>query len=204
MKNLIQAASVLLMDLASTAVFLVVLMVTNRVPALAPYGVQIGIGSGIVFGVGQIGVQLARKRPVGIMQWLSLALVIGFGGASLITHDPRFVMFKPTIIYCIVGAVMLKPGWMNRYLPPIAQETVPDLGFAFGFIWAGLMFFSAALNVGAIALHINLLTWAAFLSVYGIASKLGLFLIQYAVMRFIGRRRYRAREALLAAAPLAA
>lgn len=204
MKTLFQAASVLLLDLASTFVFLVVLLVTQRVPVLAPYGVTIGIVCGIVFGIGQITVELARKKPVGVMQWLSLALVIGFGGASLITHDPRFVMFKPTIIYCIVGAVMLKRGWMNRYLPPVAQEIVPDLGLAFGYIWAGLMFFSAALNFAAVAMHLNVIVWATFMSIYATGSKLALFLIQYATMRFIGVRRRRAQDAQASGAATAA
>jgi intracellular septation protein len=199
MKSLFQAASVLLLDLASTAVFLVVVLVTNRFPLLAHYSVQVGIVSGFVFGIGQIMVQMLRRKPVGVMQWLSLALVIGFGGASLITHDPRFVMFKPTIIYCIVGAVMLKPGWMNRYLPPVAQELLPDLGVVFGYVWAGLMFASAGLNLAAVVLHLDVVVWAAFMSVYAIVSKAGLFLIQYAIMRFIGVRRRRRMD--MAAAP---
>jgi len=199
MMTLLSSARVLLLDMASTFVFLVVLLVTNKIPALAPYGLPIGIVGGILFGVGQIGIELARKKPVGVMQWLSLALVIGFGGASLITHDPRFVMFKPSIIYVIVGIVMLKPGWMNRYLPPEAQQHVPDLGVAFGFVWAGLMFLSAVLNLGAVLLHLNVIAWASFMSIYAIASKASLFLIQYATMRFVGVRRYRAREAMGAA-----
>jgi len=42
---------------------------------------------------------------------------------------------------------MLKPGWMNRYLPERAMEIVPDVGVVFGYIWSGLMFFSAGLNL---------------------------------------------------------
>jgi intracellular septation protein A len=201
--SLLSSARVLLLDMASTFVFLVVLLVTNKIPALAPYGLPIGIVLGILFGIGQIGVELARKKPVGVMQWLSLALVIGFGGASLITHDPRFVMFKPSIIYVIVGVVMLKPGWMNRYLPPEAQQYVPDLGFAFGFVWAGLMFASAVLNLAAILFRLDVVAWASFMSIYAIASKGGLFLIQYGVMRFVGRRRFRAREAVAAGTAVA-
>ncbi len=54
-------------------------------------------------------------------------------------------------------------------------------------------------------LHLNVVAWAAFMSIYATASKLTLFLIQYAVMRFIGRRRHLAREAMGgAAAPIAA
>ena len=101
----------------------------------------------------------------------------------------------PSVIYLIVGIVMLKPGWMNRYLPPVAIELVPDVAFIFGFVWAGLMFFSAALNL-IVALNFNVVTWSAFMSIYGIVSKAALFLIGYATMRTIGVRRRRAQMAL--------
>jgi intracellular septation protein len=103
-------------------------------------------------------------------------------------------MLKPTVIYVVVGVVMLKRGWMNRYLPPIALATVPDLGILFGYVWAGLMFFSAALNI-ALALSLDVATWAAVKSVWAIGSKVGLFLIQYAVMKTTGVRRARAMMA---------
>ena len=193
MKSLFQSAQVLLLDLASTFVFLLIVLVTKST--------TVGIVAGMAFGVGQITVELIRKKPVGVMQWLSLALVIGFGGISLITHDPRFIMVKPTLIYLIVGGVMCKPGWMNRYLPPIAQEIVPDLGFAFGYVWAGLMFLSAVLNLGAVALHLDVVAWAAFMSLWASGSKIALFLVQYAIMRLVAVRRRRAQEAAQAAQP---
>ena len=149
------------------------------------------VALGVALGVAQIGWEFVRKRPIDTMQWLSLFLVVGAGTATLITNDPRFVMVKPSLIYLVVGVVMLKPGWMNRYLPPVAKELVPDIAFIFGFIWSGLMFFSAALNL-VVALNFSVVTWASFMSVYGIVSKLGLFLIQYAVMRYVGIRRRRA------------
>jgi intracellular septation protein len=117
--------------------------------------------------------------------------VVVSGAATMLTNDARFVMLKPTVIYCIVGAYMLRPGWMNRYLPPIAVAVVPDLAYIFGFVWAGLMFGSAALNI-ALALTLDPVTWATTMSIWGIASKLALFLIQYATMRTIGVRRGRA------------
>jgi len=88
----------------------------------------------------------------------------------------------------------LRPGWMNRYLPPIAVQTVPDLAYLFGFIWAGLMFLSAVLNI-ALALTLDPVSWSAAMSIWGIASKVALFLIQYATMRLIGRRRVMAMSA---------
>ena len=98
-------------------------------------------------------------------------------------------MLKPSVIYTIVGIVMLKPGWMNRYLPPVAIEIVPDIAFIFGFIWAGLMFFSASLNQ-IVALNFSVVTWASFMSIYGIVSKVALVLIGFVTMRTIGMRRH--------------
>jgi intracellular septation protein A len=191
MRDLFAAAKLLLLDLASTVFFLVVFLLSKNIP--------LAVALGVALGVAQIGWEFVRKRPIDTMQWLSLFLVVGAGTATLITNDPRFVMVKPSLIYLVVGVVMLKPGWMNRYLPPVAKELVPDLAFIFGFIWSGLMFFSAALNV-IVALNFSVVTWASFMSVYGIVSKLGLFLIQYATMRYIGLRRRRAVPSPAAAA----
>jgi len=187
MRNLFAAAKLLLLDLASTLFFLVLYLLTKNIP--------LAVVLGVALGVGQIGWELVRRKPIDTMQWLSLFLVIAAGTATLITNDPRFVMLKPSLIYLIVGMVMLKPGWMNRYLPPIAKELVPDIAFIFGFVWAGLMFFSAALNI-LVAMTFSVATWASFMSAYGIASKLGLFLLQYGTMRYIGVRRRRAMPSL--------
>ncbi|CAN5697176.1 septation protein IspZ [soil metagenome] len=183
MKNLLYSARLLVSDLASTLLFLVVLLVTkNLILAVA-----LGVGLGAL----QIGWMLIRRQPIDTMQWLSIGLVVVSGAATLLTNDARFVMAKPTIIYCIVGAYMLRPGWLNRYLPPIAVHWVPDIAWIFGFVWAGLMFASAALNI-ALAFTLDPVSWSAAMSIWGIASKVALFLIQYVTMRTIGMRRGRA------------
>ena len=58
----------------------------------------------------------------------------------------------------------------------------------FGYVWAGLMFFSAAFSL-IVAFNFSITTWLAFMSIYGIASKLTLFLIGYVTMRTIGIQR---------------
>jgi intracellular septation protein len=187
MRNLFEAAKLLLLDMASTLSFLVVFLLTRNI--------ALSVALGVAQGLAQIGWQFVRKKPIDTMEWMSLFLVVGSGAATLITSNPRFVMIKPSLIYIVVGVVMLKPGWMNRYMPPIARAVVPDVAVIFGFVWAGLMFTSAALNV-VVALNFNAVTWSAFMSVYGIASKVSLFLIGYATMRYIGVRRWRAMPTL--------
>jgi intracellular septation protein len=153
------------------------------------------VALGIALGLAQIGWEFARRKPIDTMQWMSLFLVVGSGVATLITNNPRFVMVKPSLIYIFIGVVMLKPGWMNRYLPPVAKAMVPDIAFILGFVWAALMFTSAALNV-VVALNFSVVAWSAFMSVYAIVSKATLFLIGYAAMRYIGVRRWRAMPTL--------
>ena len=186
MKNLLQASKVLLLDLASTLLFLGVYVATGNL--------FLAVGLGMALGLAQIGWQLFHKQPVEALQWLSLLIILASGSATFLTDDPLFVMLKPSVIYIIVGVVMLKRGWMNRYLPPIARATVPDLGITFGYVWAGMMFFSAVLNV-VLALTLDVTTWAAVKSVWAIGSKIGLFGIQYAIMKSTGIRRARAMMA---------
>jgi intracellular septation protein len=187
-KNLFQAGKLLFLDMAATLFFLVLYLLTHNV--------ALSVLLGMALGVSQIGWQLARGKKIDTMQWMSLFLVLGAGTVTLLTNDPRFVMVKPSVIYLIVAVVMLKRGWMNRYLPPVAIELIPDVAVIFGYVWSGLMFFSAALNL-IVALNFSVVTWSATMSVWGIASKLVLFLIGYATMRSIAvarRRRQLLRE----------
>lgn len=191
MKGLLHAGRYFALDMASTIFFLAVFLITKSIP--------LSVGLGVALGVGQIGWEFARKRPIDAMQWMSLFLVLASGLATVLTNDPRFVMMKASAIYVIVGVVMLKPGWMNRYLPPIAIEKVPDLAYGFGFVWAGLMFLSALVNAAAASM-MSIVAWSAFMSTYAIASKLGLFIVQYGTMRFVGRRRWAAEQTATVAA----
>lgn len=188
MKNMFQAARVLLLDLASTLLLLAIYLLTDDL--------LLAVAFGMALGVAQIGREILRKKPVAALQWISVIAVLSSGAATFLTHDPRFVMLKPSVIYTVVGLVMLKRGWMNRYLPPRAAPVL-DVAIIFGYVWAGLMFTSAGLNV-ALALTLDAKSWAAAISAWGIASKVGLFLIQYLTMTAIGRRREAASTASVA------
>jgi intracellular septation protein A len=194
MKDFLNAARTLLLDLASTFVFLVLYLLTHNT--------VLSVSVGVALGLAQIGIQLVRRKPIDTMEWLSLFLVVTAGAATLLTNDPRFLLFKPSVIYAIIGVVMLKPGWLNRYLPEIAQTIVPDVATTVGFVWAGLMFVSAAVNA-FVALACSLETWALVMPIFGIVSKVVVFLGGFAALRLIAQRRIRAlpateRDALLA------
>ena len=179
----IHAGKWIIADLASTLLFVTLYAVTRSV--------YIATGLGVAASVLQIAYMRLRRSPVDAMQWMSLGLVVVFGGASLVTHDPRFIMVKPTLIYAAMGIVMLKPGWMVRYMPPVALYWSRDVVVAFSYVWAGMMFLTGALNL-ALAAHGDTKLWAWFIGVFPIASKLLLFTVQYLTTRMIVVDRKRA------------
>jgi intracellular septation protein A len=100
-------------------------------------------------------------------------------------------MVKPSIVHFAVGAVMLRRGWMMRYLPPIVQDNIPEsVLLAAGYAWAALMFALGALNI-VIALTLPFRVWAWFISVGAIGAKIVAFLLQYVIFRTILRRKLR-------------
>lgn len=186
MSDLLHAGKGLALDLASTLLFMAVLALGG--------GMVLAVALAVAFAFAQIAWTLRKGEKVDALQWSSLAVVLISGGASLLTNDPRFVMLKPTLLYLLVGAAMLQRGWMLRYMPQDAALLMPDLIVTFGFVWAGLMFVSAALNLG-LALTLGVAAWGAAVSLWGTASKLALFCVQFAVMKWVGKRRYQATHA---------
>ena len=180
MKN---ALKELFSDLLSTIVFVVLFAITGS--AAFTMGVAIAVG------VVQIGFEKWRGRKVEVMQWLSLGLVVVFGGASFITHDSRFIMVKPTLIHFAVGAVMLKRGWLDRYLPEIVHRMVPKpIIIGSGYVWAGMMFGLGIANF-VLALTTSRANWALFNTVAPLVLEFGGFGLQYLAFRTIIIRKMR-------------
>ena len=176
------ALAQLLSDFLSAIVFLTLYGTTDNL--------YLATGAAIAVSVAQFGVYKIRGRLVDPMQWLVLGMVVVLGSATLITQDSRFVMVKPSIVHFAVGAVMLRRGWMMRYLPPIARDNIPELVLVgSGYAWAALMFALGMLNI-IIAVNLPFRIWAWFISVGAIGAKIVAFFVQYAIFRIIVRRKF--------------
>lgn len=57
--------------------------------------------------VGQIFWVRIRHGHVDKMLWTSLALVVFFGGMTLVFHDETFIKWKPTVLYWLFAATLL-------------------------------------------------------------------------------------------------
>jgi intracellular septation protein len=147
----------------------------------------LGAAVAIAVGLAQVTRRKLAHRPVEPMQWMSLALVVVLGGATILFHSPRFVMLKPSIIHLSIAAIMLRRGWMRRYLPPIVQQHVPETVIdAAGYAWAALLATLGLANA-VIALEAGIATWAWFITFGAIGAKAAAFALQYVVFRAIVR-----------------
>ena len=153
--------------------------------------IYIATGVAIAVGIGQIAIMRWRQRPIDAMQWLSLALVVVLGGATLVTQNPRFVMVKPTAVHFAIAAIMLRRGWLGRYLPPIARDNLSEATIVgWGYAWAGLMIALGVTNL-VIAFNFDPKTWAWFITFVALGAKLALVAVQYVTLRTMVVRRIR-------------
>ncbi|MFL6711072.1 MAG: septation protein A [Massilia sp.] len=55
----------------------------------------------------QIGYLLIARKKVDGMLWVSAAVIIVMGGATIYLHDDTFIKWKPTILYWAFAAILL-------------------------------------------------------------------------------------------------
>lgn len=179
-------------DFLSTILFLVVYGVTGDV--------LIATGAAILTAIAQVVYARVTGNELSFMTYASCGLAIVLGVTTLLTNDPRFVLAKPSIGHFAIGAIMLRRGWMLRYLPPIVVETIPEQVTRAGYLWAVLMFVLGA-GVIAVAATGDIKLWAIYVSFVAVGAKIAAFAIQYVIFRILVTRRRRA--AGLSAAPSA-
>ena len=182
MNQFVRAARPILVDSLGLIVFAILLALHVNLIVSTLCGASLAIGVVIR--------SILQKHAVGAIQWMSLALVLVSAGATLLTHDPRFMMAKGTIAYCVAGGLMMKQGWMTPYMPEIARNNAPDLVLRFGLAWAGLMFLTALVNLWIAVLYPE--WWTTFVGIFPLGSKAILFTVQFVIMRATLRARLRA------------
>jgi len=92
-----------------------------------------------------------KHRKVDTMLWVSLALIVVFGGATLFLHDENFIKWKPTVLYWLFALSLgLAPMLFERNLIRLMMEknvSLPD----------------------TVCTRLNL-AWAAFFTLMGVAN----------------------------------
>ena len=124
-----RALTHLLSDLLSAILFFAVYIVSGNIIAAAAIAIAVGLA--------QLGAMKLAGRRIEPMQWMILGLVLVLGTATILTESPRFMMVKPSIGHFAVALIMLRRGWMTRYLPESVTQNLPEpVIVAAGYAWA--------------------------------------------------------------------
>lgn len=128
----------------------------------------------------QIGWVWLRQRKVDAMLWVSLALIVVFGGATLILHDELFIKWKPTVLYWLFAAALgLAPVLFGRNLIRLMLEKQVSLPEAvwtrLNLGWTGFFAFMGAANL-YVAFSFSTDTWVNF-KLFGAIGLMLLFIL---------------------------
>jgi intracellular septation protein len=176
----------LLFDLLPVILFFVTYKVAGSFPqqSIAMAGAALGwmVGDGtvpdgqapillatavaIVASLLQVGWLLVRGKRVDPMLWVSLAVIVVFGGATIWFHDETFIKWKPSILYWLFGTALLlghvvwKRNLLKSLLGSQLDVPVPVWG---RLLWAWIAFFGVMGVVNlAVAYSVSTDTWVNF------------------------------------------
>lgn len=133
--------------------------------------ILVATATAIVASVLQVSYVLARGRKVEPVLWLSAAVILIFGGATIWLHDETFIKWKPSILYWLFAAILLggRLFW-NRNLLRSLLGTQVDVPAAIWerMLWLWTTFFIAigVLNL-IVAYSFSTPTWVNF-KVFGL------------------------------------
>src|SRR5215510_7795930 len=74
--------------------------------AFKVFDIYVATAVAIAATVAQIAWVWARRRKVDNMLWVSLVVIVVFGGATLLLQDETFIKWKPTVLYWLFGAIL--------------------------------------------------------------------------------------------------
>ena len=115
------------------------------------YGIYAATAVAIVASVALVAWSWLRHRKVEKMQLITMGLIVVLGGATLWLQDPRFVMWKPTLVNWAFGAVFLGSQLIGKR--PLVQRMIADSIELPGPVWR----------------HLNL-AWVVFFVLMGFAN----------------------------------
>jgi intracellular septation protein len=132
----------------------------------------------------QIGALLALRRRIDPMLWVSLAIIVLFGGATLALRDETFIKWKPTVLYWMFGAVLAGSALLFRKnlvrAMLDAQVQLPDPVWArLNWSWVGFFAFMGAANL-VVAFHFTTDQWVDF-KLFGGTGLMLLFVVVQAL-----------------------
>jgi intracellular septation protein len=78
------------------------------------YDIYVATGVAIVASVVQVAGYWLKHRRFETMQVVTLAVIVVFGGMTIALQDDTFIKWKPTLVYWILGMLVLGSHWVGK------------------------------------------------------------------------------------------
>ena len=138
-------------------------------------GIYVATAVAIAASVAQIAWFHWRGKTSAV-HWLSFAIIVVFGGATLLLQDETFIKWKPTVLYALFGAILAvgKVAFRRDLISALLKDLAlpPVVWTRLTWSWVGFFAFMAIAN-WYVAFHFSTDTWVNF-KVWG---GIGLFLV---------------------------
>ena len=151
-------------------------------------GIYVATAVAIAATLIQIGYLHFKHGKVEAMQWISLGVIVLFGGATLISHNDTFIRWKPTVLYWLMGGALLvgqmffKKNLIKSLMG--AQMELPEhVWRVMSWSWTGFFAVMGVVNLW-VAFNYDLNTWVNF-KLFGGIGLMVLFVIGQAL--FLGK-----------------
>lgn len=133
-------------------------------PESAP--ILLATATAILASIAQLIYLLVRRRKVEPMFWISLAVIVVFGGLTLYFREGAFIKWKPTILYWIFAGILLYGNFTGKnFMKPLlakAELTMAERHWwMLQKLWIGFFVVLGALNL-LVAYTFSLETWVNF------------------------------------------
>jgi intracellular septation protein len=152
------------------------------------WDIYVATGVAIAATVAQIAWLRYSTGKVEPMQWVSLGIIIVFGGATILAHDETFIKWKPTVLYWLMGGALaggllvFRKNLLKSLMG--AQLELPEPAWrAMNWSWIGFFAVMGVLNLW-VAFNFDTDTWVNF-KLFGGLGLMAVFVIAQAM--FLGR-----------------
>jgi intracellular septation protein len=148
--------------------------------AVSQAPILIATAVAILATIGQVIWLMARGKKVEVMLWVSLAIIVVFGGATLLFHDATFIKWKPTVLYwlfagTLAGAALFLKRNLIRSLMQEQIELPEPVWIKLNLSWIGFFAVMGVLNL-YVAFSYSEETWVDF-KLYGGMGLMFLFVL---------------------------
>ncbi len=149
------------------------------------FGVYAATGAAIAATLAQVGWVKYRHGKVDTMLWVSLGIIVFFGGATLLLHDETFIKWKPTVLYWFFAAALLfsRVLFGKNLMRSLLQEkmTLPDPVWHYlNLAWSAFFAVLGVINL-YVAFNYPLDSWVNF-KLFGATSIMLVFIVLQAAV----------------------